>query len=125
MFINLSNHSSKGWTPSQLKASSIYGEIRDEEFPPISPEWDSDQVKALAEKYVLKCISLIDDSSSNNAFHIAGEPTFCFLLIQALLNKGYTVFTSTTNRIVYEVGDKKISTFNFVKFRKYVLWNKL
>ncbi|MDR0612493.1 MAG: hypothetical protein LBG45_03230 [Dysgonamonadaceae bacterium] len=50
-----------------------------------------------------------------------GEPVFCFLLAQLLLNANITCFTSTTERIVVEKDGMKTSEFRFGRFREYKL----
>lgn len=119
MFINLSNHPSNLWDKSQLSSASTYGEIEDIPFPMIPPEWDTEQVTEMAEFYFNKINSKLNIIKKVSAVHIAGEAVFCFHLITLLLNEEYTVITSTTQRIVKEEDGKKISLFNFVKFRRY------
>lgn len=140
MLINLSNHpvfhtdeagkiirDNNGkviykWEEKQLKAASIYGEMIDLQFPMISPEWPVEEVEVLSVHYSEICEDLLTKSfDMYNAIHLSGEVIFCFLLAQILLEKGYTCITSTSERIVQEVGGKKIVRFDFCRFREYKL----
>lgn len=118
MFVNISNHQTNKWDKDQYNAATEFGSIIDVEFPLIPPVWDSDEVYRLATNYYSRCKNLIADHDSV-VFHVAGEPVFCFYLIQLLLEGGFKVMTSTTQRKVVEEGDKKISVFKFVRFREY------
>lgn len=121
MFINLSNHPSNLWDNNQLSSAQTYGEIKDIAFPVISPEWSTEQVAEIVKFYFRKINLELSTVKKTSAIHIAGEPVFCFLLIQSLLKEGYTVLTSTTERTVIEEGNTKTSVFKFIKFREYTL----
>lgn len=121
MLINLSNH--PHWIGDQLEmANKLYGSVFNIPFPDILPEWDTEQVKKEAERYMAICIArIVEADESNNAIHLMGESTFCFLLAQMLLKQGYHCIVSTTERIVEEKDGKKTSTFQFKRFRHYQL----
>lgn len=119
MFVNLSNHPSSGWSKEQHEAASQYGEIKDIPFPVIDPGWDSEKVAALASLFYAQVVGALQTTPKNSAVHIAGEPVFCFYLICSLLREDYIVLASTTERIVKEDGDRKVSKFIFVQFRQY------
>ena len=129
MLINLSNHpaykiengeNTYVWSEKQLSAASIYGEIVDMPFPNIPPELSSVEVSDLATVYLHKCEELIQSSINESAIHITGEVTFCFVLIQMLLKKGYKCITATSNRNVETKDDgTKIAIFEFEHFREY------
>jgi len=119
MLINLSNHPSSSWNEKQKKEALKYGNILDIPFPDISPDIGTEDVEKSAQSYFKLCK---DTASPDKAtIHIAGEPVFCFLLIQLLLKENYTCIVSTTERIVREENNEKISVFEFNRFRKYKL----
>lgn len=119
MLINLSNHPQAFWVGAQkLQANQLYGEIVDVPFPNVSPTASSNDIKEQAEALVLRLTT--EYGNSNPTFHIMGEMTFCFHLINKLKAAGYTCIASTTTRAVTyaEDGTKNVQ-FNFVKFREY------
>ena len=116
MLLNVSNHPVATWPTSQFKtATDQFGKVTDLEFPHIDPMWSEQKVDSEAMSLLAK-IQLINP----DAVHLMGELTFCFRLVNMLKSKGYFVLASTTMRetIIDEKG-RKISTFNFVKFRSY------
>lgn len=119
MLINLSNHPSAKWGETQRAAASVYGEIEEMPFPPIPPEWNTEEVEAKASSFYQDCIKLLEKEEAPSAVHLAGESIFCFLLAQMLLRKGVRCLTSTTKRVAIEEGSTKISEFQFVGFREY------
>lgn len=84
------------------------------EFPHIDPAFDAGQVEDLVAKYIAKIKEL-----RPLVVHISGEHTFCYQMIIALQKEGIECIASTTERNTLMEGDKKISIFNFVQFRKY------
>ncbi|WP_455584488.1 hypothetical protein [Bacteroides sp.] len=120
MFINLSNHPSASWKAEQIAAAVCYGQIIDIIFPSIPANWDTKQVKKLAEKYSQDCMKRINASTDPlNAIHLAGEPVFCYHVAQRLILSGYTVLTSATQRNTKEENGTKVSVFQFERYRKY------
>ncbi len=123
MLINLSNHPSDKWSKKQMKASSVFGGISDIPFPQISPEADEQEIIKLAEEYFFKIKEILSiiDGDNLNAVHLMGEMTFCFALASLLIKSGIKCIASTSRRNSSEQNGKKISEFEFVKFRSYVL----
>ena len=122
MLINLSNHPSSKWDVKQLnEAYLLFGTVQDESFPNIPPDWDMEQVETLACEYFEKIKSIEKETGAKPTIHITGELVFCFVLIQMLLKDGFRCITSTTERIVKEENNVKITVFNFIKFRNYKL----
>jgi hypothetical protein len=117
MLINLSNHPSLKWDKPQLDAATQFGEILDISFPNISPDWDVAQVEELACDYFKQIKSMAKAWKEKPVIHIAGEPVFCFLLIQMFLKEKFPCITSTTERIVREDGNIKTTIFKFKQFR--------
>jgi len=99
-----------------------YSCIKDIGFPFIDPTVDEKDVSELAGEYYYEIIDLlIKYNSQNCAVHLMGELTFVYILAKALRESNVEVVASTTMRDVY-INDrgKKISTFKFVRFRKYI-----
>lgn len=133
MLVNLTNHPVKGVFNSQKKeyqnawpleqfnaAIELFDEIVELPFPEILPDWGASEVKILAQKYCDQCIALMKNPSSRNAVHIGGETMFCYYAISFLIAQGYQVVSSTSERIVEDLGDNKIvKKFRFIKFRLY------
>lgn len=119
VFINISNHPSSGWQPEQLEAAKKIGVVYDLSFPEISPEWDTSEVKILVEEYFKKVRGIIPLPDEKSAIHIMGESVFTFLLVSKLIEYGYNVVASTTERLTSYRGNTKVSVFKFVRFRSY------
>lgn len=118
-FINVSNHTSSDWQADQLNAAKLIGTIYDIPFPMISPDWDTEKVAMLVDVYRKKIKELLPEPDGISVIHVMGESVFTFMLVSLLLSEQYIVVASTTERIVSYEGDKKISTFKFVRFRSY------
>lgn len=122
MFINLSNHPSETWQENQLKAARHYGDIVDIPFPLIDPNSTTEQVYRLALSYCNQVEQFSGVSPKNKiVVHVVGEPVFTFIIVTLLINKGYKVVASTTQRVSEQIGNEKRSVFKFVQFRDYQL----
>lgn len=121
MLINLSNHPSKNWSAKQIDAAKRkFGKVIDIPFPYISPYATTEQVKNKAKSFLKDILFLIKNSKDKtNAVHLMGEFTFVFHLALMLKKKKILVVASTTERLVEEKHNKKIVTFNYIKFREY------
>jgi hypothetical protein len=126
MLINLTNHPTKNWSDKQSKiAVSEYSQIQDLPFPDINPNASNSDIFSLVEKYFDEIQKILNNfSNQNNAVHIQGEFTFVFALVSLLLNHNIKCVASTTSRNVIEENGKKITEFQFVKFREYLPINK-
>lgn len=122
MLINFSNHPKKDWNDIQLgKARELYKSVDDLPFPAIDPTGDEDYIISLCNKYSEYIIDKIKRSSDEfNAVHIMGELTFTLAIVAKLQNLGVTCIASTTDRSSYVLDNRKISNFNFVRFREYI-----
>jgi hypothetical protein len=120
MLLNLSNHPSPSWPEAQRRAAiEQYGEVRDFPFPQIPPQADADGVRRLVEDCEAR-IRKIATGRPDLAVHIMGELTFTHMLVNRLQAVGIPCVASTTERIVTEEANgKKVSQFNFVRFRNY------
>lgn len=120
MLINLSNHPSINWAGEQLNAAKVYGEIVDLPFPEVNPMGDELYIADLAKNYGNQVKQLlVNATNSNHAVHLMGELTFCFALISLLKNVGIPCVASTSQRVVSQHGNQKVTTFTFVQFRNY------
>jgi len=119
MLINLSNHPSAAWPEAQRAAArEQFGEIEDWAFPNISPHATAEEVAQLAEGYFRR---IAQTTPRPRAVHLMGEMNFTFALVRRLLEAGYRVVASTTERDVVEHEGVKTSRFRFVQFRDYLL----
>lgn len=116
--INLSNHPSTKWEESQKNG---WDEIYDIPFPSINPYDDIPEIYNLAVTYFYNVKSFIQSNSINKTMNyycmLQGEFTFCYILYPMLREILSGIVIPTTERIVVEEGDKKISTFKFVRWR--------
>ncbi|MCR5570291.1 MAG: CRISPR-associated protein [Paludibacteraceae bacterium] len=119
MLINLSNHPLSTWSEEQKNTGFYqFGTVIDFPFPPVDPNADyksiisiaKDLVKILTKKY----------NNDETVFHVMGEMTLTYHLVNLLKQNGFTCVASTTERKVnyLEDGTKNV-TFNFVRFREY------
>lgn len=119
MLINLSNHPSASWSPQQLAAAKVYGEIVDLPFPAVDPEADEAEIAALGDEYLFKIKQLAQ--GKNVVVHLMGEMTLSFCLVRLLQDVGITCVASTSERMVEEEHNgKKEVYFLFKQFRAYV-----
>lgn len=123
MFVNISNHPSKNWERPQKEAAESFGVVIDMPFPNVRPSADENEVTDLAQKMAADVLALFKneiDRKENHAILVIGEQSLSFTLINLLLDNGLVVVASTTERNVKTDHEgNKISTFNFVRFRKY------
>jgi hypothetical protein len=123
MLINLSNHPLNQWKPNQIQsAEAVYTRVIDIPFPAVEPSASEDEVLKLSSEYVNKCCDILSKyGNQNNAVHLMGELTFTLAVASGLIKRNIKCIASTTNRIVEEDGVRKITIFNFVRFREYKL----
>ena len=118
MLLNFSNHPSEYWGDKQIEAAKDYGKIKDIPFPVVSPESDYEDIQELADRYVEEILSFAENNQVT--VHVMGEMTFTFSVVLQLKEKGIECISSTTERNAEEIANgKKISDFQFVRFRKY------
>ena len=127
MLINLTNHPSDKWSERQKQtATEKYKEIEDIKFPQIEPSATIEDVLELAKKYVTEIKHKLNYTDVNtfdfetNAVHIMGEMTFTHNIIRLLDQNAIKCIASTTKRTsIEEENGRKISVFEFIKFRNY------
>ena len=126
LFINLSNHNSKGWNPNQkMQAMRVCDKIVDVGFPNVSPKATKDDVIALASEYVNKVSELMGTDPFAEIL-VQGEMTFVVNFVNLIKVKypGVRCVAATTERVVVETPNSdgtvtKTSRFEFVQFREY------
>lgn len=127
MFINYSNHPTEKWSDVQKRAALAMtknGQLIDLPFPQIDPEWDWDDLLALAAQETKRLMDAIGDTPIWNCWlHIMGEQSFCAALMDNLCYRfgaqSVRFVVSTTKRIVVDNLDgTKSSRFEFVRFRR-------
>lgn len=120
MLLNLSNHPSSKWPQTQHRtAIEQYREIKDMPFPQIPPNVDTHGVRRIVEEYE-GYIREIAAEKSRLTVHLMGELTFTHLLVNRLQAAGIPCVASTAERIIIEEANgKKVSQFNFIRFRNY------
>ena len=120
MLINCTNHPYSIWNEPQRKAAAAeYGEVVDLKFPSILPEYDSAQLRCIADEYAAKIKEM-----NPTAVMVAGEFTFAFMLIDKLLSDGIKVVCTCSARKTTEFknpdgSNEKKSVFVFERFREY------
>ncbi|MCF0164604.1 MAG: CRISPR-associated protein [Bacteroidales bacterium] len=120
MLINLSNHPSDKWSPSQVDAAKRqFGEVVDLPFPDVNPDGDEEYIDQLAEEYVHKVLAMTS-GHEKAAVHAMGEMTITYTIVNKLQTHNIQCVASTTRRIVTirEDNTKEVK-FDFVKFRSY------
>lgn len=118
MLINFSNHPSEYWGKKQLEAARGYGEIKEIPFPAVDPNASYDDIQAMTEYYVKEILAIA--KNQHVTVHIMGEMTFTYLVVNQLKELGIECIASTSVRDAEVTSDgRKISDFQFVKFRRY------
>lgn len=121
MLINLTNHPSGQWGDYQYnEAVRQFGGVIDLEFPYIPPSADENYIAETAKNCLQKCEEILAACKEQiNAVHIMGEFTFVFQMILLLQKNNILCVASTSERISYEENERKITIFEFQKFRRY------
>lgn len=123
MFINFSNHRIEKWNSEQLAETKRFGEIVDLPFPNVDPEGDENYIANLADEYVEKIVSIMQEPTKD-VVHIMGELNLIYGVVTKLKAQGIKCVASTTERQVVEnvsVNGEidKNSIFKFCRFREY------
>jgi len=122
MLINLSNHRLEHWSTAQLEsARENYGSIFDLEFPQLDPADNLQKIKIQVDEFENQCEKILNEAKSEykDAVHIMGEMTFVYQFVKKMTAKGILCVASTTERIVTETENGKLSIFKFIQFRPY------
>ena len=123
MLINLSNHPSNLWSEKQTHlAIDQFGQVKDIAFPAIDPNWNEQKIYDLATQFFNVIMTEKNQNDNDFAVHIMGEFNFAFIITSLLLKQGITCVASTTQRkVTYDKLGNKISDFDFIQFRKYLI----
>lgn len=114
VFVNFSNHPSDKWSRPQTEEAEKYGKIVDFPFPVVNPEASEEEVHAMAEDLTKQIIAM------NPAAVLAqGEYTLCYEVVGMLQKEGIPVLAACSERKTYEQDGKRISFFDFVRYREY------
>lgn len=114
IFVNLSNHPSEKWGPSQKKEAEKYGKIVDYAFPMVDATASEEEIEKMADRIKEDIVCM-----HPAAVLCQGEYTLCSAIIRRLLDEGISVLAGCSERMVVEIGDKKTSIYRFARFRKY------
>lgn len=120
MFLNLTNHPSALWSAEQTAAArQLYGDIMDLPFPSVDPAGDEEYITSLADDYVQRVLNMADGQPV--AVHLMGEMTLTYAIVRRLQMHGITCVAATTKRTIHIMPDgQKMSSFKFIRFRKYL-----
>ena len=119
IFINHTNHKSTQWSAEQVAAAELYGKIIDVPFPEVPPNFSSEEVRAMVLKNLQEILKL-----SPVAVLCQGEFNYTVAMVEELKKNKIPVMAATSQRAVSEIVEadgstKKISVFQFVRFREY------
>ena len=119
VFINLTNHTSTGWSEAQREEALRYGKIIDIPFPVVPPTADSKQVEAMA-------FELVEEVMRENprAVCCQGEMALTYKVVSLLKSHGIPVLAATSARDIVEKkmpggATQKTAIFRFCMFREY------
>ena len=119
IFINHTNHPSAKWSVEQKTAAETFGKIVDVPFPDVPPSFNTEEVHELVLNKLQEILEL-----APVAVLCQGEFNYTVAMAEELKKRGITVMAATSERIVSEViesdgSTKRVSVFNFVRFRPY------
>ena len=119
IFVNHTNHPSDKWSVAQKLAAEKFGRIIDLPFPDIPPNFDTVEVHELVMKNLREIMKL-----SPVAVLCQGELNYTVAMVEELKKNSITVMAATSERVVSVIQEsdgstKRVSIFNFVRFRPY------
>ena len=119
IFVNHTNHPSANWCAEQKVAAEMFGEVIDVPFPAVPSNADEDEVAALVETNLQEILKL-----SPNAVLCQGEFTYTYAMVDELRRRNILVLAATSERVATEAiqadnTTKRVSIFQFVRFRRY------
>ena len=119
VFINHTNHPSAKWSVEQKNAAEKIGKIVDIPFPEVPPNIDSAAVHEMVLNKLQEILEL-----APTAVLCQGEFNYTVAMAEELKNRGIPVMAATSERVVSEITEadgstKRVSVFNFVRFREY------
>lgn len=119
IFINHTNHPSNNWSAEQKAAAENFGKIVDIPFPTVSPYADENEICAIVAENLQEILKLSPD-----AVLCQGEFNYTYAMVHALKCENILVLAATSERVTVESiqddgSTKRVSIFNFVRFRRY------
>lgn len=118
IFLNFTNHPIELWEEAQKNAARKYGDFFEMAFPQIEPSIDKEDIQKIANEYLERIYQMAENTQLT--VHIMGEMTFVYAVVSKLIKRGITCVASTTKRkSVFMENNKKLSDFQFVRFREY------
>ena len=119
IFINHTNHPSDKWSIEQKLAAEKIGRIIDVPFPDVPPNFDTSEVHELVMKNLREIMKL-----SPAAVLCQGEFNYTVAMVEELKKNNVAVMAATSERVVSTIQEsdgttKRVSIFNFVRFRSY------
>lgn len=113
VFLNLSNHPSTGWSPAQRDAAlDLASTVEDLPFPQVDPCLDEAGLQDLADRVW----SQVPPQTA--VAMVQGEFSLTVALVDRFRQAGIPCVCATTRRDVVEDGERKISVFRFVRWRR-------
>ena len=120
LFLNLSNHRLKNWTPEQKQAALDLGctLLHELPFPSVDPTLNETL------RYVDPLLTQLDlllnqHQAQCTAAMVSGEYSLTIHLVRALQHRKIPCYMATNHRIVQEINGQKISQFRFIRFRSW------
>ncbi len=119
VFINHTNHPSAKWSVEQKNAAEKIGKIVDMPFPEVPPNIDTAAVHEMVLNQLQDILKL-----NPAAVLCQGEFNYTVAMAEELKKRGIPVMAATSERVVSEITEsdgstKRVSVFNFVRFREY------
>lgn len=119
IFINHTNHNSSQWSAAQIAAAEKFGKIIDLPFPEVPPNFNAAEVRKMVFENLQAILKF-----SPVAVLCQGEFNYTVAMVEELKKNKIPVMAATSERIVSEIAEadgstKKISVFQFVRFRAY------
>ena len=113
-FVNFSNHPSEGWGKVQKDKALAYGPIVDVSFPLVPGDANEKTIKKMAKE----CVAAIIEKNPG-AVMCQGEFTLSFAVIEKLREEGILVLAACSERNSFIQDGKRITQFEFKRFREY------
>ena len=119
IFVNHTNHQSERWSVEQKTAAEKFGRIVDLPFPDVPPNFNTDEVHEMVMKNLREILAL-----KPAAVLCQGEFSYTVAMVEELKKNNVAVMAATSERVVSVVQEsdgstKRVSIFNFVRFRRY------
>ena len=119
MMVNFSNHPSGMWSKEQLNIAQQYGDIIDIRFPQVDSDASEADIKQIADTYIDKILSHNPD-----VVMCQGEFTLCYSIVKRLKDKNIKCVAAcsareTKDELLDNGTLKKVTLFNFCRFREY------